>query len=148
MSYQHILVPVDGSETSFSAIRHAADLAKSYDSQVTALLVLINDPFVNVEFIDAKHQLESYLAQAKRHADDVLEQVKQKFAEYGIEPELKIIEGQVVAHEVTQTAQELNADLIVIGSHGRKGIKKLFLGSVAQSILTEAKMPVLVVRAE
>ena len=146
MSYQHILVPVDGSETSYIAIQHAVQLAKAFDSHVSAVLVLVNDPFINVEFIDTTHQLESYLAQAKQHADNVLNEAKNKFAEYGVDAELRIIEGQIVQHEIVKAANELSADLIVIGSHGRKGFKKLLLGSVAQSILTDSSVPVLVVR--
>ena len=146
MSYQHILVPVDGSATSFAAIQHAASLAKAFDSQVTAILVLVNDPFINIEFIDTTHQLDTYLAQAKAHAETVLNDVKSKFNEYGVEADVKIVEGQIVQQEITQTAQNINADLIVIGSHGRKGIKKLFLGSVAQNILTESQVPVLVIK--
>lgn len=146
MSYQHILVPVDGSETSLIAIKHAAALAKAFDSHVTAVLVLVNDPFINVEFIDTTNQLESYLAQARSHANDVLTEAKAKFAEYGITADLKVVEGQIVQHEVINTANELSADLIVIGSHGRKGFKKLLLGSVAQSILGNSSIPVLVVR--
>ncbi len=74
-----------------------------------------------------------------------LEEAKQKFTEQGVEAEIKLLEGQVIAREITNAAKELNADLIVIGSHGRTGLKKLFLGSVAQSILSEGTTPVLLV---
>ena len=60
--------------------------------------------------------------------------------------EAKLLEGQVVHREIIREAETSKADLIVIGSHGRTGLKRLFLGSVAQSVLGEAHIPVLVVR--
>lgn len=63
---------------------------------------------------------------------DILEHAKQEFANEGITVETKLLEGFVVHEEIIQAAQDLNADLIVMGSHGRTGVRKLVLGSVAQ----------------
>lgn len=69
-----------------------------------------------------------------------------KFSDLGIPVEAKLLEGQVVHRVIIKEAETSKADLIVIGSHGRTGLKRLFLGSVAQSVLGEAHIPVLVVR--
>ncbi|UIZ58285.1 universal stress protein [Acinetobacter sp. SCLZS86] len=145
MAYQNILVPVDGSETSFAAVAKAVELAKAFGSKITVVQVLTLDPYIAAEYITA-NQTNDLIERARASIVKTLEEAKQKFTEQGVEAETKLLEGQVIAREITNAAKELNADLIVIGSHGRTGLKKLFLGSVAQSILSEGTTPVLVVR--
>ena len=145
MAYQNILVPVDGSETSFAAVAKAAELAKAFGSKITVVQVLTLDPYIAAEYITA-NQTNDLIERARASIVKTLEEAKQKFTEQGVEAETKLLEGQVIAREINNAAKDLNADLIVIGSHGRTGLKKLFLGSVAQSILSEGTTPVLVVR--
>ena len=145
MAYQNILVPVDGSETSFAAVAKAAELAKAFGSKITVVQVLTLDPYIAAEYITA-NQTNDLIERARASIVKTLDEAKQKFTEQGVESETKLLEGQVIAREITNAAKDLNADLIVIGSHGRTGLKKLFLGSVAQSILSEGTTPVLVVR--
>ena len=145
MAYQNILVPVGGSETSFAAVAKAAELAKAFGSKITVVQVLTLDPYIAAEYITA-NQTNDLIERARASIVKTLEEAKQKFTEQGVEAETKLLEGQVIAREITNAAKDLNADLIVIGSHGRTGLKKLFLGSVAQSILSEGTTPVLVVR--
>ena len=145
MAYQNILVPVDGSETSFAAVAKAAELAKAFGSKITVVQVLTLDPYIAAEYITA-NQTNDLIERARASIVKTLEEAKQKFTEQGVEAETKLLEGQVIAREITNAAKDLNADLIVIGSHGRTGLKKLSLGSVAQSILSEGTTPVLIVR--
>ena len=145
MAYQNILVPVDGSETSFAAVAKAAELAKAFGSKITVVQVLTLDPYIAAEYITA-NQTNDLIERARASIVKTLEEAKQKFTEQGVEAETKLLEGQVIAREITNAAKDLNADLIVIGSHGRTGLKKLFLGSVAQCILSEGTTPVLIVR--
>ena len=72
--------------------------------------------------------------------------MKEKLSADGINAEAKLLEGQTVHTEIVKAAQDANADLIIIGSHGRTGLKKFFLGSVAQSVLGSSDIPVMVVR--
>ena len=146
MSYQHILVPVDGSPTSLAAVNQAAQLAKTYGSKVTVLLVITIDPFIGIEYINAQTQKEDALNHSQAMVKSILDEAKQKFAAQGIEADTKVVEGQEIYKEIVNTARDLNADLVVIGSHGRTGIKKLVLGSVVQKVLAEIHLPVLVVR--
>ena len=145
MAYQNILVPVDGSETSFAAVAKAAELAKAFGSKITVVQVLTLDPYIAAEYITA-NQTNDLIERARASIEKKKKEAKQKFTEQGVDAETKLLEGQVIAREITNAAKDLNADLIVIGSHGRTGLKKLFLGSVAQSILSEGTTPVLVVR--
>lgn len=145
MPYQHILVPVDGSPTSYVAIQQTAEIAKKFNSKVTAVCVLAIDPFIGIEFV-TKEMIEQVRKEAAAQVQKVLDEAKQRFAAAGIEVETQLIEGQEIDQAIVHAATELKADLVVIGSHGRKGFKKLVLGSVAQSILGQIHLPVLVVR--
>ncbi|WP_151980932.1 universal stress protein [Acinetobacter guerrae] len=147
MSYQHILVPVDGSSTAYAAVNQAAQLAKTYNSEVTILPVVTIDPFIGVEYINAESQKEDAINHGRAMINEILQEAKQEFSTQGVEANTKIVEGQEIYKEIVKAASDINADLVVIGSHGRTGIKKLVLGSVAQKVLGEIHLPVLVVRA-
>jgi len=121
--FKHILVPVDGSETSMKAVAKASALAKTFDSAVTALYVIDPYPFTGVG-ADFAYGQAQYLSAATAEANAALD-----------------------VHDGIQRAIEsTGADLIVIGSHGRRGLEKLVLGSVTQRVLGVARVPVLVVR--
>ncbi|WP_151753562.1 universal stress protein [Acinetobacter soli] len=146
MGYQHIMVPVDGSSTSLTAIQHAAKLATTYQSTVTVIYVLTIDPFINIEYINSAHQVENdALKQTREIIKTIVDEAKQKFLTFGIDANTVIIEGQDVHKEIIKASEEHAVDLIVIGSHGRTGIRKLVLGSVTQKLLGETSLPVLVV---
>lgn len=145
MAYQNILVPVDGSETSYAAVAQAAELAKAFGGKITVVQVLALDPYIAAEYISAT-QTNDLIERALTSVLKTLEEAAAKFSDLGIPVEAKLLEGQVVHREIIREAETSKADLIVIGSHGRTGLKRLFLGSVAQSVLGEAHIPVLVVR--
>ena len=145
MAYQNILVPVDGSETSYAAVAQAAELAKAFGGKITVVQVLALDPYIAAEYISAT-QTNDFIERARTSVLKTLEEAAAKFSDLGIPVEAKLLEGQVVHREIIREAETSKADLIVIGSHGRTGLKRLFLGSVAQSVLGEAHIPVLVVR--
>ena len=145
MAYHNILVPVDGSETSHSAVEKAVEFAKAFGSKITVVQALVLDPYIAAEYISAS-QTNDLIERARTSIEESLAAAKAKFNEQGIEVETKLLEGQVIHREIIRAAEELHADLIIIGSHGRTGFKKLFLGSVAQSLLGESHVPVLIVR--
>ena len=145
MAFQHILVPVDGSETSYAAVAKAVELAKAFGSKVTVAQVLTLDPYIASEYISAG-QTNDLIERARVSILKTLDEAKAKFQEQGVAVESRLLEGQVIHREIARAATEMNADLIVMGSHGRTGLKKLVLGSVAQSVLGEGNVPVLIVR--
>ena len=100
---------------------------------------------IAAEYISA-NQTNDLIERARTAIIESLDAAKAKFHEQGVEVETKLLEGQVVHREIVKAAEESHADLIIIGSHGRTGFKKLFLGSVAQSLLGESHIPVLIVR--
>ncbi|MGP4772584.1 universal stress protein [Acinetobacter oleivorans] len=145
MLYQHILVPIDGSETSMIAMKEAIKLGKALNSKITVVQVMALDPFIADAYVKTG-QTNELIERTRTYLLDILEQAKQQFSNEGITVETKLLEGFVVHEEIIQAARDLNADLIVMGSHGRTGVRKLVLGSVAQKVLGESHIPVLIVR--
>ncbi|SEQ26253.1 universal stress protein [Giesbergeria anulus] len=143
--FKHILVPVDGSPTSMLAVNKAIGLAKAFGSAVTALYVLDPYPFTGVG-ADFAYGQAQYLSAATAEANAALEAVRQAMHEAQIEAQVLIGEGHAVHEGVVQAIEKTGADLVVMGSHGRRGLEKLMLGSVAQRVLSAVHIPVLVVR--
>ena len=101
---------------------------------------------MGVEFVDTRALSERYAQEARQGIQEILDHAKQLFAEQGVVVDTQIIEGIEVHTELVKLVEQVNADLVVMGSHGRKGLKKMVLGSVAQNLLGEIHVPVLVVR--
>ncbi|EZQ10277.1 universal stress protein [Acinetobacter sp. Ver3] len=145
MSYQNILVPVDGSEVALNVVQHAVELAKAFNSKITVVQVMTLDPYIAAEYL-SDGQSNLLIERARKFIEDNLAQAKAKFNEYGVDVETKILEGESIHRTIMKAIDELNIDLIVISSHGRTGFKKLIMGSVAQSLITEVNVPVFVVK--
>ncbi|RZL98720.1 MAG: universal stress protein [Variovorax sp.] len=145
--FNHILVPIDGSETSMLAVSKASGLALAFGSRITLIHVIDNYPFIGVGADYALGQNE-YLAAATASARAALAHGVEALAAEGLHSDQRVVDGHVVHEGIVDTAVGLGADLIVMGSHGRTGIEKLLLGSVTQRVLQDAPMPVLVVKGE
>ena len=146
--YQHILVAVDGSDTSNMALKEAIKLAKDQDAAVRIVHVVdliptftdLETPGQFVQYQDALRQLgEKTLSDAKGLAEKSAIQVE------GL---MHVIEaaGEHVYDAIAEEAVRWPADLIVIGTHGRRGIRRFILGSVAEGVMRVATKPVLLVR--
>ena len=143
--FKHILVPVDGSPTSMMAVSKAAGLAKAFGSAVTILYVIDPYPFTGVG-ADFAYGQAQYLTAATTEAHTALDAVKTLMEQAGVAVEIVVGEGHSVHNGIMEAAKATGADLIVMGSHGRKGLEKLVLGSVTQRVLGDTHLPVLVVR--
>lgn len=146
MNYQHILLAVDDSPIAFIAAEQVRILAKALGSQVTIASVVVTDPLTSVSFYNNVPGITDYSMQAQAHAKNILTELSHQFTEQGISAESKILTAQSPSNAITKLADELNVDLIVVGSHGRTGFKKAIIGSVAQDILTSSHIPVLVIK--
>ena len=143
--FKHILVPVDGSPTSQLAIDKTIGLARAFGSRVTAIFVLDPYPFTGVG-TDFAYGQADYFSAATAEANKAMDEAKAAFKDAGINAESSIVESHAPWRGVVETADALQADLIVMGSHGRSGLEKLVLGSVTQAVLSHTKVAVLVVR--
>ncbi len=146
MSYNQILVPVDGSKISFSAVKKAAQIAKAFNSELNLISLVAEDPFTDADFYYSSSIMKDYFVQAHENATKSLEEALTIAQAEGVNAHTKIIKGQVSAEGIAETAAELKADLIVMGSHGRKGFQKMLLGSFAQDVLRNTELPVLIVK--
>ena len=143
--FNHILVPVDGSKPSMLAANKAAELSKVFGSTVTAVYVVDPYPFTGVG-ADFAYGQSQYMSAATAEANTALDAVKDIMAKAGVQVNALIGEGHAVHEGIVRTMESVGADLIVMGSQGRRGLEKLMLGSVTQRVLGAVKIPVLVVR--
>jgi nucleotide-binding universal stress UspA family protein len=143
--FKHILLPVDGSETAQKAVEKAAGLAKAFGSDVTAIYVIDPYPFTGLGSDFAYGQAE-YLSAATVEAREATEAARATLEQAGVKVTTSVIEAHAAWRGIIDTATALGADLIVMGSHGRRGLEKVVLGSVAQRVLSHAHQPVFIVR--
>lgn len=143
--FKHILVPADGSDNAHRAIAKAIGLAQAFKSQVSVIYVIDPYAFTGVGTDFAYGQAE-YLAAATAEGNEALRVAREAFAAAGIEVGTAVVEGHAIYKGILESAARLGADLIVMGSHGRRGLQKLMLGSVTSQVLSHAHLPVLVVR--
>ena len=143
--FKHILVPIDGSETSLLGVDKAAGLAKAFGSKLTALYVIDPYPFTGVgaEFALGQSQ---YLSAAKAEASAAMDAAAERIRQAGAAGETSIIEAHAVWRGILDAAEQGGVDLLVLGSHGRRGLETLVLGSVTRSVLAHSKINTLVVR--
>lgn len=146
MSYKNILVPVDDSPISYAAIEHAEKLAKAFNGHLTVLSVLAVDPMVGVDFYKFAPSITEFVLAAEKNAQERLNDIQQTLSGHGVSVSVRINRDISTAEAILKTADEINADLIVMGSHGRKGLKKLVLGSVAQEVLGICPLPILIIK--
>jgi len=145
-----ILAAIDGSDSSMKAVDYAIELAKKQNnSRLTLLNILDMDTIkqLSSSIITAPtYGLEEYELH-KKAALEWLDEIKKKCENERIQTEIKVIGGpSPVSDSILIYAENENVDLIVVGTKGRSGFRKLLLGSVASKVVTYAHCPVLVVK--
>jgi len=143
--FKHILVPVDGSPIAARAVDKALAIAEAFESAVTLIYVIDPYAFTGVGTDLSYGQAES-LSAATAEAEAALAAARQVFEAHGVEVSGSVVEGHAVYRALLDAAEAADADLIVMGSHGRHGLEKLILGSVTAQVLSHAHLSVLVVR--
>ncbi len=144
--YKHILIASDGSELAGRAVEQGLTLAKTLGSKVTAISV--TEPWtaaVSGEWAVA-FPVEEYEKAAAANAEKILAQVSDAAAGLGVACETVHIKDQFAAEGIVEEAKARNCDLIVMGSHGRRGLVKFILGSQATRVLTHSTTPMLICR--
>jgi nucleotide-binding universal stress UspA family protein len=143
--FKKILVPSDGSTQAHKAAEVAADLAKSQGAQIVGIYVIDPFPFIGIGDASALG-LQAYMSEAQAAAGKSLSMIREMCEARGVAYVGDTIERSTAYEGILETADAEGCDLIVMGSHGRKGIQALILGSVAQKVLTHAKVPVLIIK--
>jgi len=147
--YQHILVAVDGSGTSDRALQEAIKLARELKSRLRILLVVEPVLFTGeAQYIDYNEIHKVVVGYGR----DVLKKAGDAAHKAGVETDTKLIEskgfGERVTDVIAREADAWPADLIVIGTHGRRGFNHLLMGSVAEGVVRVATKPVLLIRGK
>ena len=145
--YKHILIPTDGSEVAQKGVDHGLSLAKSVGARVTIVMVTERWPvYAGPDWIPGPTEMAEYDARQKEGATKVLADVKGAADRLGVAAESVHVPEAQPAEAIVATADKRHCDLIVIASHGRRGLRRLLLGSQTSEVLVSSPVPVLVVR--
>ena len=147
--FKHILLPTDGSKLSDRAIQRGIELAGAVGARVTAMhaipefRMMADESFVLPTSADLKKRYEK---EAKSRADKLLAKVTERARAAGVKADAVCVVGDVPYEAIIDSCKKAKCDMIVMASHGRRGISGLLLGSETSKVLTHSKVPVLVVR--
>jgi len=147
--YKHILIPTDGSPTATKGVEHGLALAKALQAKVT--IVTVTEMWSSFEIthevrLGKPNPLASFEEKAKQASAKILEAAAAKASAAGIDTQTVHIADMHPAEGILRAAKERSCDLIVMASHGRRGFRRLMLGSQTAEVATQADVPVLVVR--
>ena len=144
--YKHILMPTDGSELAAKAIEAGLSLAQATGARLTAMVAI--EPFnafaLAPEQIEYNHEV--YASQARAEAHRILDDIAARAAERGLRCEGVVVEAGQPHEAIIDACTRAGCDLIIMASHGRRGMAAVVLGSVTQKVLTHTTTPVLVYR--
>jgi nucleotide-binding universal stress UspA family protein len=148
--YTHILLSTDGSDVAKKGVKHGIALAKALNAKAT--VITVTEP-LEVDYggghaggwIPSKEEFDRFDAASKESAGKVLDEVRALVEQIGISAELLHVPNAYPAAAIIETAKSRGCDLIVMASHGRRGLRKLLLGSQTSQVLADGSVPVLVV---
>lgn len=149
--YRRVLVPLDGSATSARGLREATGLAKAQGARLRLLHV------IDERFLVSATAAEGYMPDITRlmaslrvEGRKALDEAAKAALRQGVKVDTSLVEsrGATVSDVILHEARKWRADLIVMGTHGRRGINRMLLGSDAERVLRSAPVPLLLVRAE
>jgi nucleotide-binding universal stress UspA family protein len=146
--YKHLLVPIDGSSFSDKAVREAVGLARATGARITLFHVAADFPppvYVESAILAAHYTAGQYRKEAVKHAREVLAKAAKRVAG-AVEVATLHAVSELPYEAIVDAAAKAKADLIVMASHGRRGLSGFLLGSETQKVLARSKVPVLVVR--
>ncbi|MDQ2053872.1 universal stress protein [Halobellus sp. H-GB7] len=139
--YDKILVPTDGSAATEGAVEHAIELAKQYDATVHALYVVDTGAYSSLEMGS-----DIVIEALQEEGNTAVEEVEERGEEAGVDVVTTVETG--IAHRViVDYVAEEGIDLVVMGTHGRTGVGRFLLGSVAEKVVRTADAPVMTVRS-
>jgi len=146
--YTDILLSTDGSDVARKGVKHGLALAKALNTKAT--VITVTDPLPVVEFVSGHAgggiSQQDWDVACKVRAGKVLDEARAMAEEIGISAELLHVPNAHPATAIIETAKSRGCDLIVMASHGRRGIRKLLLGSQTSEVLADGSVPVLVVQ--
>ena len=144
--YANILMSTDGSDVARNGVKHGIALAKALNAKVTVITVTEPLPVDASGWIPSPEEVDRFDAACKQRAGKVLDEARAMAEQSGISAELLHVPNEHhPATAIIETAKSGGCDLIVMGSHGRRGLRKLVLGSQTSEVLADGSVRVLVV---
>jgi nucleotide-binding universal stress UspA family protein len=146
--FKHILLPTDGSPVSDKAVKRGIEFAKKIKARVTALHVVPDFRFIGEEGITPLNPVlkKRFQDEGRARAKKILDAVAKRARARGVRCVTVGAMGDLPYQEIVATAKRQKCDLIMMASHGRRGLSSLLLGSETSKVLIHSKVPVLVVR--
>lgn len=147
--FKHILLPTDGSKLSDRAVKRGIEFANSIQAKVSAVHVVpefkmgTDEGFVSPMSAELKKRFEN---ESRQQAKKLLAKVEEAAKAVGVPCEVVSVVSDFPYQQIIETAKKKKCDLIMMASHGRRGLSSLLLGSETAKVLTHSKIPVLVVR--
>jgi nucleotide-binding universal stress UspA family protein len=146
--YKRILLATDGSSLSHKAEQSAIAMAAAFHAELQVVRVIPHyiQTYFEGSFAVTEVDSQKIEAQWAQTAQEALDKVQSAAAAQGVSASTKVVKSDDIAQGLVDEANHFKADLMVMASHGRKGIKRLLLGSETLAVLTHVKIPVLVLR--
>ena len=143
--YQRILVPTDGSERSLRAVEGAAKFAKPFGAEVVVMTVI--EPYSYTNLAEYRPEsIEQYDERVTAEAEERLAEAEKVVKSLDVPVRTSMVKSFSPAEAIIEAVDREEGDLVVMASHGRKGIAAVLLGSETQKVLTHCRIPVLVYR--
>jgi nucleotide-binding universal stress UspA family protein len=144
--FKRILIPTDGSKLSDLAVDKGLDLAREVGAEVTAVHVGIPFHLISFRSDELTDSLDQYDTHMRLKGKEILAEVQRAAKEKGVSCTVSFSSSDHPYEDIIKAAETGGCDLILMASHGRKGVKGLLLGSETQKVLTHSTIPVLVYR--
>lgn len=148
MAYRKILVPVDGSRTSKAGLREAIELAKGQGAKLQ-LVNVADQHYIALMGLESSTGMNAMMESTKQAGRSILKNAQAAARKAGVEANSVLLETLTgpAADPIIKQARKWGADLIVLGTHGRRGVRRLLMGSDAEQIVRYAPVPVMLVRS-
>ncbi len=148
--YKHILIPTDGSELAQKGVEQGLDLAKALRAKITVVIATDAYPLAGLAagagWIPSAEEMNAFDAAQKQAADQIFSKIIESADARGVAAETVHVPNSRAAGAILQVATEQACDLIVMASHGRRGVERVLLGSQTAEVLAHSPISVLVVK--
>lgn len=148
--FTNLLVPLDGSDLAEAALPAALELAQKFDSQINLIMIVAHLPHEPLGDEDEAH--DQILDHLRNHqfeeATKIMENYETNLKKQHEKIDSQVVEGGAIDKAILSTADELGIDAIVMSTHGRGGVSRLLFGSVAEKVIRQANIPVVLIRGK
>lgn len=142
--FKHLLLPTDGSPMSDYSVEQGIALARATGAKVTGMHVMPSFHWLSIQSETVESSRESFSVETQRRADSILSKLASAATQAGLLFDTCVVDHEHVYEGIVAVAESRKCDLIVMASHGRRGMRAVLLGSETNKVLTHSRIPVLV----